>query len=87
MTLVDVANGKSRHVPYRDSRLTFLLQVQIHNEFESSISLCPLSSLAHCIIFSRIPLEETLKQQLLPTSARLFGIDIVHLYSCIRFVF
>lgn len=27
MTLVDIANGKQRHVPYRDSKLTFLLQV------------------------------------------------------------
>ncbi|XP_040862664.1 kinesin-like protein KIN-12D [Glycine max] len=26
MILVDVANGKQRHIPYRDSRLTFLLQ-------------------------------------------------------------
>ncbi|CAK9262890.1 unnamed protein product [Sphagnum jensenii] len=26
MILVDVANGKPRHVPYRDSKLTFLLQ-------------------------------------------------------------
>ncbi|XP_020525578.1 kinesin-like protein KIN-12F isoform X2 [Amborella trichopoda] len=26
MALVDVAHGKQRHVPYRDSRLTFLLQ-------------------------------------------------------------
>ncbi|OWM87999.1 hypothetical protein CDL15_Pgr016571 [Punica granatum] len=26
MTLVDLAHGKQRHVPYRDSRLTFLLQ-------------------------------------------------------------
>ncbi|KAE9607258.1 putative plus-end-directed kinesin ATPase transcription factor bZIP family [Lupinus albus] len=26
MILVDVANGRQRHVPYRDSRLTFLLQ-------------------------------------------------------------
>ncbi|XP_010255107.1 PREDICTED: kinesin-like protein KIN-12D isoform X2 [Nelumbo nucifera] len=26
MVLVDVAHGKQRHVPYRDSRLTFLLQ-------------------------------------------------------------
>ncbi|GAU16719.1 hypothetical protein TSUD_199610 [Trifolium subterraneum] len=26
MTLVDLAQGKPRHVPYRDSRLTFLLQ-------------------------------------------------------------
>ncbi|KAG5026866.1 hypothetical protein JHK86_022780 [Glycine max] len=29
MILVDVANGKQRHIPYRDSRLTFLLQVTI----------------------------------------------------------
>lgn len=27
MSLVDQAHGKQRHVPYRDSRLTFLLQV------------------------------------------------------------
>lgn len=27
MALVDITNGKNRHVPYRDSRLTFLLQV------------------------------------------------------------
>lgn len=26
MVLVDVAQGKQRHIPYRDSRLTFLLQ-------------------------------------------------------------
>lgn len=27
--LVDVANGKSRHVAYRDSKLTFLLRVRL----------------------------------------------------------
>ena len=27
--LVDVANGKVRYVPYRDSRLTFLLKVSV----------------------------------------------------------
>ncbi len=25
-SLVEVANGKSRHIPYRDSKLTFLLK-------------------------------------------------------------
>ena len=28
MALVDIANGKSRHVHYRDSKLTFLLRVR-----------------------------------------------------------
>jgi kinesin family protein 15 len=37
MTLVDVANGRSRHVPYRDSRLTFLLQVKIQIKAHVSI--------------------------------------------------
>jgi kinesin family protein 15 len=36
MVLVDVAHGKLRHVPYRDSRLTFLLQV-ICNSFSSAV--------------------------------------------------
>lgn len=27
MILVDVAHGRQKHIPYRDSRLTFLLQV------------------------------------------------------------
>ena len=29
MALVDIAHGKTRHVPYRDSKLTFLLRVGI----------------------------------------------------------
>ena len=29
MALVDIANGKSRHVHYRDSKLTFLLRVSL----------------------------------------------------------
>ena len=28
MALVDIAHGKSRHVHYRDSKLTFLLRVR-----------------------------------------------------------
>ncbi len=28
MSLVDVQHGRRQHVPYRNSRLTFLLQVQ-----------------------------------------------------------
>lgn len=42
MVLVDVANGKPRHIPYRDSRLTFLLQVKF--EFIAGLRLsCSLS--------------------------------------------
>ena len=31
MALVDIAHGKSRHVPYRDSKLSFLLKVRIYH--------------------------------------------------------
>lgn len=46
--LVDIANGKQRHVPYRNSKLTFLLQVNIalvnfdlnlHSELQLSVLL------------------------------------------------
>jgi hypothetical protein len=31
MVLSELANGKQKHVPYRDSRLTFLLQVNTYS--------------------------------------------------------
>ncbi|MCH88416.1 kinesin motor domain protein, partial [Trifolium medium] len=31
MNLVSISNGKSHHVPYRDSKLTFLLQVGVQH--------------------------------------------------------
>ncbi|KAH9311588.1 hypothetical protein KI387_026623, partial [Taxus chinensis] len=37
MILVDVANGKQRHVPYRDSRLTFLLQDSLGGNSKTTI--------------------------------------------------
>ncbi|XVE93307.1 hypothetical protein REPUB_Repub01dG0180300 [Reevesia pubescens] len=37
MILVDVANGKQRHVPYRDSKLTFLLQDSIGGNSKTMI--------------------------------------------------
>ncbi|XP_077240478.1 phragmoplast orienting kinesin 1 isoform X2 [Tasmannia lanceolata] len=37
MTLVDVAHGKHRHVPYRDSRLTFLLQDSLGGNSKTTI--------------------------------------------------
>lgn len=37
MNLVNMSNGKSLHVPYRDSKLTFLLQVSKCNSYISKI--------------------------------------------------
>ncbi|KAL6008760.1 hypothetical protein ACLOJK_021986 [Asimina triloba] len=37
MTLVDVAHGKQRHVPYRDSRLTFLLQAKVNEDASGDV--------------------------------------------------
>ncbi|XP_042475979.1 kinesin-like protein KIN-12C isoform X2 [Macadamia integrifolia] len=37
MTLVDVAQGKHRHIPYRDSRLTFLLQDSLGGNSKTTI--------------------------------------------------
>ncbi|KAL8047444.1 hypothetical protein ABFX02_07G000900 [Erythranthe guttata] len=37
MSLVDVAQGKHRHVPYRDSRLTFLLQDSLGGNSKTTI--------------------------------------------------
>lgn len=37
MTLVDMANGKPRHVPYRDSKLTFLLQDSLGGNSKTAI--------------------------------------------------
>lgn len=33
MSLVDIAHGRTRHVPYRDSKLTFLLRVGTQSTF------------------------------------------------------
>ncbi|XP_024389740.1 uncharacterized protein [Physcomitrium patens] len=37
MILVDIANGKQRHVPYRDSKLTFLLQDSLGGNSKTAI--------------------------------------------------
>lgn len=36
MALVDVSNGKNRHICYRDSKLTFLLRVSNEKYSQSS---------------------------------------------------
>lgn len=38
MVLVDVAHGKLKHIPYRDSRLTFLLQVSCNFIYSALIN-------------------------------------------------
>jgi hypothetical protein len=35
MALVDITHGKQRHVPYRDSKLTFLLRVSKTDAFQN----------------------------------------------------
>jgi len=42
MALVDVSNGKNRHICYRDSKLTFLLRVC--NLFKKIEEVLPLSN-------------------------------------------
>jgi len=37
MSLVDMQRGTHRHVPYRDSRLTYLLQVLLSQDMFSSV--------------------------------------------------
>ncbi|KAE8815197.1 Kinesin-like protein KIF15 [Hordeum vulgare] len=45
MSLVDLTNGKQRHVPYRDSRLTFLLQDSLGGNSKTMIIANVSSSL------------------------------------------
>ncbi|KAM7279737.1 hypothetical protein ACFE04_006871 [Oxalis oulophora] len=49
MSLVDLAHGKHRHVPYRDSRLTFLLQDSLGGNSKTAIiaNVSPSSSSAN----------------------------------------
>ncbi|KAJ8766501.1 hypothetical protein K2173_022560 [Erythroxylum novogranatense] len=49
MSLVDLAHGKQRHVPYRDSRLTFLLQDSLGGNSKTTIiaNVSPSTCSAH----------------------------------------
>ncbi len=50
MSLVDVQRGAQRHVPYRDSRLTYLLQVSIPSHtIQPKQDVCFLPLTAICI--------------------------------------
>ncbi|ONK63044.1 uncharacterized protein A4U43_C07F10830, partial [Asparagus officinalis] len=59
MTLVDITNGKNRHVPYRDSRLTFLLQDSLGGNSKTTIianvspSICSTSETLSTLKFAQ----------------------------------
>ncbi|XP_010276535.1 PREDICTED: kinesin-like protein KIN-12C isoform X2 [Nelumbo nucifera] len=59
MTLVDVAHGKHRHIPYRDSRLTFLLQDSLGGNSKTTIianvspSICSASETLSTLKFAQ----------------------------------
>ncbi|CAA6653923.1 unnamed protein product [Spirodela intermedia] len=59
MTLVDIANGKQRHVPYRDSRLTFLLQDSLGGNSKTTIianvspSICSMNETLSTLKFAQ----------------------------------
>ncbi|KAL0422673.1 UNVERIFIED_CONTAM: Kinesin-like protein KIN-12D [Sesamum latifolium] len=59
MVLVDVANGKPRHVPYRDSRLTFLLQDSLGGNSKTTIianvspSICSAAETLNTLKFAQ----------------------------------
>ena len=48
MALVDIAHGKSRHVHYRDSKLTFLLRVC---HFIHTVHTHTVHSLVHTLLY------------------------------------
>lgn len=59
MSLVDLAHGKQRHVPYRDSRLTFLLQDSLGGNSKTMIianvspSICSASETLSTLKFAQ----------------------------------
>ncbi|KAK4477060.1 hypothetical protein RD792_016264 [Penstemon davidsonii] len=59
MVLVDVANGKLKHVPYRDSRLTFLLQDSLGGNSKTMIianvspSICSAAETLNTLKFAQ----------------------------------
>ncbi|XP_027112402.1 kinesin-like protein KIN-12D isoform X1 [Coffea arabica] len=59
MVLVDVANGRPRHIPYRDSRLTFLLQDSLGGNSKTMIianvspSICSAAETLNTLKFAQ----------------------------------
>ncbi|KAM3323981.1 kinesin-like protein KIN-12C isoform X2 [Capsicum chacoense] len=59
MSLVDLAHGKHRHVPYRDSRLTFLLQDSLGGNSKTTViatistSICSASETLSTLKFAQ----------------------------------
>ena len=77
MALVDIAHGKSRHVHYRDSKLTFLLRVSVMHPSSIIGLFCSytlLDYLTHYVCIHRTLLEAMLRPTLLPTFILVQGI-------------
>lgn len=91
MALVDVAHGKERHVPYRDSVLTHLLKVYTGCFLQS----CQLSDHYHILYFAFSRRAKYLRFYIWPNSQPVFlcscGIVCTHFfqlqgYSSLEFV-
>ncbi|GMJ12777.1 phragmoplast orienting kinesin 2 [Hibiscus trionum] len=68
MILVDVANGKPRHVPYRDSKLTFLLQDSLGGNSKTMI-IANVSSSISCSIETLNTLKFAQRAKLIQNNA------------------
>ena len=65
MALVDIAHGKSRHVHYRDSKLTFLLRVcTIHSlamfTLYTALNLMHVYLYTYILCYTRVPVQDSL---------------------------
>ncbi len=75
MVLIDVANGKQRHVPYRDSKLTYLLQVIIY--WSAQIACAMLQYLVQLInILQFLDCKQVPGSKILKVYSKLFHLRI-----------
>ncbi|WVZ13007.1 hypothetical protein V8G54_017537 [Vigna mungo] len=69
MTLVDLAHGKPRHVPYRDSRLTFLLQDSLGGNSKTMV-IANVSPSICCANETLSTLKFAQRAKLIPNNAK-----------------